>query len=131
MMSNGYCFTQSILREIQVPPKGILSRTLYSDEQMKTVLFGFAAGEELSAHTAPIPATIQILSGEVTLILGPDSYEAGPGCLVQMAPQLTHGIVAKTPAMVLLTLLKAARQDTKPEAARSLTRKSCCETADV
>jgi len=117
MMSNGYSFTQSILSEIQVPQKGILSHTLYNDEQAKIVLFGFAAGEELTSHTAPMPATIQILSGEVTLILGPDICEAGPGCLVHMAPQLTHGIAAKTPATVLLTLLKAARQDTKPQAA--------------
>jgi quercetin dioxygenase-like cupin family protein len=42
----------------------ILSHTLYNDEQAKIIVFGFAAGEELTAHTAPMPATIQILSGE-------------------------------------------------------------------
>jgi quercetin dioxygenase-like cupin family protein len=117
MMHNGYSFTPNILGEIQIPPKGILSHTLYNDEQIKIIVFGFAAGEELTSHTAPMPATIQILSGEVTLILGPDSCEAGPGGLAHMAPELTHSIVAKTPAMVLLTLLKAARQETKPQAA--------------
>jgi quercetin dioxygenase-like cupin family protein len=116
MMTNGYSFTKNILGEIQIPPKGILSHTLYNDQQTKIIVFGFAAGEELTAHTAPMPATIQILSGEVTLALGTDKCEAGPGSLAHMAPQLTHGIVAKTPAMMLLTLLKAARQDSKPEA---------------
>jgi quercetin dioxygenase-like cupin family protein len=117
MTSSHYSFTQDILSEIQIPQKGILSHTLYNDEHAKIVLFGFAAGEELTAHTAPMPAMIQILSGEVTLTLGPDRFEAGPGCLVHMEPQLTHGVVAKTPAMALLTLLKAARQDIKPQAA--------------
>ncbi len=117
MTSSSYCSTQNILSEIQVPPKGILSHTLYNDEQAKIILFGFAAGEELTAHTAPMPAMIQILSGEVTLTLGPDCCEAGPGFLVHMEPHLTHGVFAKTPAMALLTLLKAARQDTKPQAA--------------
>jgi quercetin dioxygenase-like cupin family protein len=117
MTNSRYCLAQNILSEIQLPPKGILSHTLYNDEQAKIILFAFAAGEELTAHTAPMPATIQILSGEVTLSLGPDHSEAGPGCLVHMEPHLTHGIVAKTPAMVLLTLLKAARQHTKPQAA--------------
>ena len=116
-MSKDYSFTQSILTEIEVPAKGILSHTLHNDDQAKIILFGFAAGEELTAHTAPMPATIQILSGEVTLTLGGNSHEAGPGSLVHMAPQLNHGISAKTPAMVLLTLLKAARQDKKPQAA--------------
>ena len=117
MTSSSYSFTQNILSEIQVPPKGILSHTLYNDERVKIILFGFAAGEELTAHTAPMPAMIQILSGEVTLTLGSDRCEAGPGCLVHMEPHLTHSVAAKAPAMVLLTLLKAARQDAKPQAA--------------
>jgi quercetin dioxygenase-like cupin family protein len=82
---------------------------------MSATITGDFAGKPI--ETSRMPATIQILSGEVTLILGPDICEAGPGCLVHMEPQLTHGVVAKTPAMVLLTLLKAARQDTKPQAA--------------
>jgi hypothetical protein len=82
MLSNGYSLTPSILSEIQIPQKGILSHTLYNDEQAKIILLGFAAGEELTSHTAPMPATIQILSGEVTLTLGPDICEAAPGCFV-------------------------------------------------
>jgi quercetin dioxygenase-like cupin family protein len=116
-MINSYSFTNSILSEVQIPPKGILSHTLYNDEQVKIILFGFAAGEELTAHTAPMPATIQVVTGEATLILGPDRCEAGPGTLVHMAPLLTHGVIAKTPSMILLTLVKAARQDAKPQAA--------------
>ena len=116
-MSDLYSLTKNLLTEIEIPQKGILSHTLYNDEYEKIILFGFASGEELSAHTAPMPATIQILSGEITLILGENRYEAGPGCLVHMEPLLTHGVIARTPAMVLLTLFKAARIDAKPKAA--------------
>ena len=116
-MKNSYTLTPNLLSEIQIPEKGILSHTLYNDDHEKIILFGFAAGEELTAHTAPMPAVIQILSGEVTLSLGENRCEAGPGCLVRMEPLLTHGVAAKTPAMMLLTLLKAARNDAKPNAA--------------
>jgi quercetin dioxygenase-like cupin family protein len=116
-MSNRYGLTENLLDEIQLPEKGILSQTIYNDEQVKIVLFGFAAGEELTAHTAPMPANIQILSGGATLILGEDRREVGPGCLVHMEPLLTHGVVAKTPTIMLLTLLKAARNTAKPKAA--------------
>jgi quercetin dioxygenase-like cupin family protein len=116
MSSPGFVI-QNVLSEIEAPAKGILSHTLYNDSQIKIVLFGFAEGEELTAHTAPMPATIQILKGQVTLTLGTDASEAGPGCLVHMEPHLVHGIAARTPAVMLLTLLKAARQDTKPQAA--------------
>lgn len=108
---NPYYFLQDLSSEIKVPEKGILSHTLHNDDHVKIVLFGFSAGQELTAHTAPMPATIQFLEGEATLTLGSDTLEAGAGTLVHMQPKLVHGIAAKTPVRMLLTLVKAARED--------------------
>ncbi len=110
-MDQQYILIQNVLTEIAVPEKGILSHTLYNDEQTKIILFGFAPGQELTAHTAPMPATIQVLAGEATLTLGADTCEVQPGCLIHMRPQLVHGVVARSPFQMLLTLHKAARQD--------------------
>ncbi len=110
-MTSPYLLVTDLLREVQIPEKGILSHTLYNDEGVKIILFGFAPGQELTAHTAPMPATLCFLKGEATLILGEDKMEAAPGTLVHMQPNLTHGIVAKTPLLMLLTLVKAARLD--------------------
>ena len=43
------------------------------------LLFAFAAGEQLSEHTAARPAIIHILEGEGELIVGGDAYPARPG----------------------------------------------------
>jgi len=107
-MSEGYQFIANLRAEVTIPENGILSRTLYNDERVKILVFGFAAGQELSAHTAPMPATIQILEGEASLTLGSDQMEVSAGALAHMAPGLRHGIVAKTPVVMLLTLLKGA-----------------------
>jgi quercetin dioxygenase-like cupin family protein len=107
---NPYLLIANITKEIQLPEKGILSHTLFNDDNMKVILFGFAPGNELTAHTAPMPATLHFLQGEATVTLGSDSHEVGAGALIHMQPQLTHGIVAKTPVMMLLFLIKAARQ---------------------
>jgi quercetin dioxygenase-like cupin family protein len=104
-----YTLIPSILNEIDVPENGILSHTVHNDAAAKIILFGFAAGQELTAHTAPMPATIQVLRGEAELTLGVDLITAREGCLVHMQPNLVHGIVAKTPLLMLLTLVKAAR----------------------
>jgi quercetin dioxygenase-like cupin family protein len=109
-MSN-YTLVRSILDEISVPDKGILSHTIHNDESVKIILFGFAPGQELTAHTAPMPATIQIVQGEAGVTLGDHSLEVGAGCVIHMQPNLTHGIVAKTPLLMLLTLVKAARSE--------------------
>lgn len=110
-MSNVYTLISNILNEISVPAKGILSHTVHNDGSIKIILFGFAPGQELTAHTAPMPATIHILRGEAEVTLGGDSIPAAEGCIIHMQPNLGHGIVAKTPLLMLLTLVKAARLD--------------------
>ncbi len=91
-----------------IPSKGILSRTLFQDDQVKVVLFGFDAGQELSEHTASMPATLQIIKGEARLQLGDDWLDATSGFWVHMPAQLRHSVRAKTPVVMLLVLLKAS-----------------------
>ncbi|MCH7839614.1 MAG: cupin domain-containing protein [Planctomycetes bacterium] len=90
----------------EVPTQGTLSRTLYSDDRIKAIWFGFAAGEELSEHTASMPAILHFLQGEARLTLGDEVREARPGTWVYMRPNLPHSIKAKTPVVMLLTLIK-------------------------
>lgn|SRR5574340_415444 len=101
-----YTFIANLASEVQVPANGILSRTLYNDERLKVVLFGFSEGQELSAHTAPMPAVIQILEGEAELTLGQDKMPAAAGAFIRMPPQLNHGIMARTPLKMLLLMMK-------------------------
>jgi quercetin dioxygenase-like cupin family protein len=96
-------------REVQPPAKGILSRTLFNDDRLKAVLFGFAQGEELSEHTASMPAALHFLRGEARLTLGDDTLEAKPGTWSHMAKGLRHSIQAQTPVVMLLLLMKEAR----------------------
>jgi quercetin dioxygenase-like cupin family protein len=90
-----------------IPEDSIVSRTFYGDEQVKMVLFGFAAGQELSEHTASQPAILHILQGEADLTLGEDSMAAQAGTWVHMPAQLPHSVVAKTPVVMLLLMMKA------------------------
>lgn len=95
------------LHDTETPVDGTLSRTLHADERVKVVLFAFSQGQELSEHTASVPAQLHFLRGEITLTLGQDTLEAGPGAWVHMPAHLPHSLVARTEAVVLLTLLKA------------------------
>jgi quercetin dioxygenase-like cupin family protein len=105
-MSTPYTFIPDLTKETQPPDKGILSRTLHNDTRLKTVLFGFAQGEELSEHTASMPAVLHFLQGKARLTLGDDTVEAQPGTWVHMPTGQRHSIQAKTPVVMLLLLLK-------------------------
>jgi quercetin dioxygenase-like cupin family protein len=97
---------QDLAGQVTIPADGTISRTLYRDEQIKVVLFGFAAGQELSEHTAAVPALIQIIAGEATIMLGDERVEAQAGTWVRMPAHLTHAVTARTPVVMLLTLLR-------------------------
>ena len=89
-----------------VPEDSILSRTFYDGDDVRAVLFSFAAGQELSEHTASSPAVIHFLSGDATLTLGGETVDAHAGSWAHMPTGLKHSIHAQTPVTMLLTLLK-------------------------
>lgn len=101
-----YTHISDLAKEAQPPEKGILSRTIFNDEKFKAVIFGFGQGEELSEHTASMPAIMHFIQGEATVGLGDDRYEAKPGKWVHMPTGQRHSIQAKTPVVMLLLLLK-------------------------
>lgn len=110
-MDPAYFFTPEIIKEIDIPQRGILSRTLYDDADVKVVLFGFSAGHELSAHTAPMPAALYFLQGEADLTLGSETQTVKAGAFAHMPPYLSHAIVAKTPLVMLLLMMKGLKRE--------------------
>jgi quercetin dioxygenase-like cupin family protein len=106
MADPAYKLVAGLGAELVPPAEGILSRTLHADDRLKVVGFGFAAGEELSEHTAQMPAVMHFVSGEASLTLGDDQHEAVAGTWVYMPAKLRHSVRAKTPVAMLLLLLK-------------------------
>ena len=44
-MSKSYTHFVDLAKEVQPPDDGILTRTLFSDDNVKAVIFGFGKGE--------------------------------------------------------------------------------------
>ncbi len=109
-MEDPYTYIADLAGKIAIPEDGVLSRTLHDDDTARVVAFAFAAGEELSEHTASVPAIMHFLSGEATLTLGGDERKAQAGTWVHMAPDLKHSVRAETPAAMLLILLRRPQQ---------------------
>ena len=105
-MNDEYVYARDLRQQAKVPENGILTQTLQNDDRSKVILFGFAPGQELSAHTAPFPAILTFLKGDALLKLGSDEQPATEGTFVYMRPNLEHGIKAQTDVVVLLTMIK-------------------------
>src|ERR1035437_5273023 len=105
-VADSYVYVRDLRQQAKDPDNGILSQTLHSDERSKVILFGFAAGQELSAHTAPYPSTSIYLKGDALLKLGAAEQEATVGTFVYMPPYLEHGIKAPSEVVLVLTMIK-------------------------
>ncbi len=71
-----YTHILDLAKEAEPPEDGTLSRTIYQDDRMKAVVFGFGQRQELSEHTASMPAMLFFVNGEATLSLSGDVQEA-------------------------------------------------------
>ena len=106
-MSPAYTQIANLAAQAEPPAEGILSRTIYNDEQLKAVVFGFDQHQELTEHTASNPAILQIIRGEATLTLGDDTVETQAGAWIHMPAGLRHAVKSRTPVVMLLLLLKS------------------------
>jgi len=107
-MSETFTYFDGFDGAADIPHDSILSRTILDNPTIKLVLFHFAPGQELSEHTAAMPAIIQIISGEARLTLGDEVREASGGAFVHMPAHLKHAVHAKTAVIMLLQLIKPA-----------------------
>jgi quercetin dioxygenase-like cupin family protein len=111
-----------LARHLEIPANGTLSVTLHQDEHVKVVLFGFAQGQELSEHAASVPAILQQISGRAQWRLGGQEVAVEAGAWAHMPANLPHAIVAQTPCIMLLTMIRGAKSS--PAAARFPSRRS-------
>ena len=90
----------------QVAEQGIVSRSIVENEHRKLIHFTLAPGQELSEHTASVPAVIHVLRGRGAVVLDGVEYEAGPGKLYYMPADLKHAVRAHDELVFLLTMFR-------------------------
>jgi quercetin dioxygenase-like cupin family protein len=91
---------------VEVQPEATVSRVVLKAPGARVVVFGFDTGQELTEHTAAVPALLQVLSGHLTVTAGGTTFELRPGGLVHFAARLPHALVAREPTVLQLTMLQ-------------------------
>jgi quercetin dioxygenase-like cupin family protein len=111
VIDSGAAKVVSLADETKFAPNGIVSRTLLRTANSRIVLFGFSEGQELTEHTSPQNAVIQILSGECEFSLDGKLHTVKAGDFIYMPPNLPHAVRATTQFSMLLTLSKPEAPD--------------------
>ena len=86
----------------------IVSRTLIKKNAGTVTVFAFDAGQALSEHTAPFDAIVQVLDGEVELVIGGKKVPARAGQTVLLPANVSHAVNATAKFKMLLTMVREA-----------------------
>lgn len=84
----------------------VTSKTLRKDAAGTLTVFAFDRGQELSEHSAPFDAYVQVLDGRVELVIGGRSVVAEAGQLVLMPADVPHAVRAVERFKMLLVMFK-------------------------
>jgi quercetin dioxygenase-like cupin family protein len=86
--------------------EAVVSKTLVKKSTGTITLFAFDKGQELSEHTAPFDAVVEIVDGEAEVIVGGTSLIVKAGEMVIMPANIPHAVKAPKRFKMLLTMIR-------------------------
>jgi quercetin dioxygenase-like cupin family protein len=85
----------------------IVSRTILKKAAGNVTLFAFAAGQELSEHTAPFDALVSVLDGEAQVTVSGKAHALKAGDTIVMPANHPHAVKAVKNFKMLLVMIKS------------------------
>lgn len=91
---------------IQYQSGSIVSKVIVKQKGGNVTLFAFDAGQELSEHTAPFDALVQVLGGEATIMIAGQAFEVKANQSILMPANIPHALKATKAFKMLLTMVR-------------------------
>jgi quercetin dioxygenase-like cupin family protein len=85
----------------------VVSRTLINQKTGTVTLFAFDAGQELSEHTAPYDALVEVFDGETEITISGKPFRLKAGDLIIMPANQPHAVKAVTKFKMMLTMIRS------------------------
>jgi quercetin dioxygenase-like cupin family protein len=84
----------------------VVSRQITKAEGGNVTLFAFDAGQELSEHTAPFDALVQVLDGEAEILIAGESFTLKTGEAIILPAGRPHAVKAPRRFKMLLSMMR-------------------------
>lgn len=85
---------------------GIVSMELIHNDKGSITLFAFGKGQQLSPHSAPYDAFIQVTDGEMTMVLDDVEHKVKTGEIFTIPSGHVHSVRADTDFKMIITMIK-------------------------
>jgi len=85
----------------------IVSKTIVKKQTGNITLFAFDKGQELSEHTAPFDALVNVLDGKVEIFIDKKPYLVSAGEFIIMPANIPHAVKAVEKFKMMLVMIKS------------------------
>ena len=85
----------------------VVSRIILKRETGNVTLFAFDTGRELSEHTTPYDALVQVVDGEAAITISGRPYRLRAGDMILMPAHQPHALKAVSRFKMLLTMIRS------------------------
>jgi quercetin dioxygenase-like cupin family protein len=85
----------------------VVSRQIMKAEAGNVTLFAFDTGQELSEHTSPFDALVEILDGEAEILISGQPFQVQSGQAIILPAEQPHALKAMKRFKMLLTMIRA------------------------
>ena len=92
---------------IEYSTGSIVSRIILKKESGNITLFSFDKGQELSEHTAPFDALVQVIDGVTEIIIDGKPHSLKTGQSIIMPAKISHAVKAVEKFKMILTMIKS------------------------
>jgi quercetin dioxygenase-like cupin family protein len=96
----------TFISKVDYSSNGIVSKRIIQKPTGNLSLFAFDAGQELSEHSAPFDAVVQVLEGEAEININHVPYTVKAGETIIMPANKPHSVLAHKKFKMLLTMIK-------------------------
>jgi quercetin dioxygenase-like cupin family protein len=93
--------------KVEYSAEGIVSKRIMHKDKGNVSLFAFDKGQQLSEHSAPYDALVQVLDGEAEILIDGKSHILLEGESVIMPANIPHAVFAIEKFKMLLTMIKS------------------------
>lgn len=92
--------------EVPIEEEQMLSKTLVQRKDLGMTVFSLDKDQEISRHSSPGDAMVNILSGLAEITIDEEVFEVAAGQAIVMPANIPHSLYAKEAFQMLLVVVK-------------------------
>lgn len=97
----------SFNNEVEYASGSIVSKIVLKKETGNVTLFSFDKGQNLSEHTAPFDAMVQVTEGKAEILINKESHILNQNESIIMPAHIPHAVNALERFKMVLTMIKS------------------------